>query len=133
MSPFAADLKTSTMRWASIKYGEGTSLGSNFIFNSDKYSLTPQTSGTYFIYINLNFTCTYNCSAGVLSVHVGEELTCKVELKSVADETVVSEKCWTVSQIRGGELITQMTVPKEGLENWRLEKIGSGLGMFLVD
>lgn len=133
MSPPAGDLKTSTMRLVSFEYGEGTSVGSNFIFNAHQNSLMPKRVGTYFIYIDLNLTCTYNCSAGLLRVQVGDKLTCEVELPAVADSTVVTRKCWTVSQIQGGELLTQMTVPKEGLENWRLETSGSGLGMFLVD
>lgn len=133
MSPLAGELKTSTVHWTSFEYGEGTSVGSNFIFNPDENSLMPKAVGTYFIYIDLNLTCTYNCGAGLLSVHVGDKLTCEVELPAVADSTVVTRKCWTVSLVQGGRLLTQMTVPKEGLGNWRLESSGSGLGMFLVD
>lgn len=121
------------MHWTPIHYGEGTSLGSNFVFDADQNSLMPKHVGTYFIYIDLNLTCTYNCSAALFSVHVSDKLTCDVQLPAVADSRTVIRKCWTVSQIDQQSLFAQMTVPKEGLENWRLELRGSGLGMFHVD
>ncbi|KAI3352936.1 hypothetical protein L3Q82_019509, partial [Scortum barcoo] len=131
LSPPAGDLKTSTMQWAPVSYGAGNSVGSNFQFDKNQNSLKPVRVGTYFMYIELNFTCTFNCSEGLLIVHVDNKLTCEVKLP--ADSTSVSKKCWTVSQIDGQRLLTQMTLPKEGLENWKLELTGSGFGMFLVD
>lgn len=121
------------MPWTQVSYSAGKSVGSNFVFNEEQHSLTPVKAGTYFIYIELNLTCTYTCNKGLLSVRVGDKLTCEVELPDMADTTPVSKKCWMVSQLDGQRLLTQMTVPKEGLENWRLELSGSRLGMFLVD
>ncbi len=122
---------TSTMQWAPVSYGAGNSVGSNFMFDPDQNSLQPLRVGTYFIYIDLNLTCTYNCSPGILTVRLDNKLTCEVDLP--ADSTPVSKKCWTVSQIDGQKLLAQMIVPKEGLREWKLELTGSGFGMFLVD
>ncbi|KAI4832073.1 hypothetical protein KUCAC02_015056 [Chaenocephalus aceratus] len=129
----SSKLQNSTMELSQIEYGAGLSVGSNFQFEEGTHSLKAKQVGYYFIYINLNLTCTYQCSAGLLSVRLGDKLTCEVELPALADTTPVSRKCWTVSRLDGQKLFTQMTVPKEGLQNWRLELNTSGLGMFLVD
>lgn len=123
-------LENSTMQWANISHGAGTSLGSNFVFDSVQHSLKPVQDGTYFMYVELNLTCTSICNAGVLTVKVGDELTCKVELP--AGILPVSRKCWTVTRLRNQRLLTQMTVQK-GLEDWKLELGGSGFGIFLID
>lgn len=133
LSPPIGKLQNSTMELSQIEYGAGLSVGSNFQFEEGTHSLKAKQVGYYFIYINLNLTCTYQCSAGLLSVRLGDKLTCEVELPALADTTPVSRKCWTVSRLDGQKLFTQMTVPKEGLQNWRLELNTSGLGMFLVD
>ncbi|XP_076585113.1 uncharacterized protein LOC143319783 [Chaetodon auriga] len=129
----SSELKTSTMQWAPVAYGAGTSVGNNFLFDAQQNSLKPKKVGNYFMFIDLNLTCTFNCTAGHLSVHIGDKLTCEVELPAVADKTPVSRKCWTVSRIDGQKLLTQMTVPKEGLQYWKLELSSSRFGMFLVD
>ncbi|XP_068448677.1 uncharacterized protein [Clinocottus analis] len=133
LEAISSELKTSTMQWAPVNFDAISSVGSNYLFDSEQHSLKAERTGNYFMYISLNFTCTFNCSAGLLTVHVADKLTCEVQLPAVADSTPVSRKCWTVSQLQGQKLLTQMTVPKEGLENWRLELGSSGLGMFLVD
>ncbi|XP_029293796.1 uncharacterized protein LOC115012353 [Cottoperca gobio] len=133
LEAISSDLQTSTMQWTPVSYGAGKSLGSNFLFDAVQQTLKAKRVGTYFIYIDLNLTCTYNCNAGLLSVHVGDKLNCEVELPAMADTTPVSKKCWTVSRMEGQTLATQMTVPKDGLKNWKLELIGSRFGMFLVD
>lgn len=120
------------MRWASIAHGEGASVGSNFIFNEDQNTLMPKYKGTYFMYINMNLTCTHKCSAGILRVKVGDKLNCEIELPVVADNRTVNKQCWTVKTFDSERLLAQMTVPKEGLENWKLE-LSSGWGMFLVN
>lgn len=120
------------MRWTSIDYAEGTPVGSNFVFNKDQNTLMPQRAGTYFMYINMNLTCTHKCSAGVLKVKVDDKLTCEIELPVVADNRTVTRQCWTVQKFDRKSLLAQMTVPEEGLENWKLE-LSSGWGMFLVD
>lgn len=119
------------MKWAPVAYGEGDSIGNKFIFKHDQNSLNPRQMGTYFMYIEVNLTCTFNCTAGVLKLHVGDKLTCNVNLP--AHTRSVSEKCFTVTPLDTKELVTQMVVPKHELENWKLEMTGSGLGMFLVD
>ncbi|XP_034542742.1 uncharacterized protein LOC117815251 [Notolabrus celidotus] len=128
-------LQSCTMPLNLVVYGEGTSVGSNFVFDENLNSLKPLKDGTYFIYMELNFTCTSTCSAGVLSVSVGDKLTCEVELpdRPRPGATPVSRRCWTVTQKNTQGLHAQMTVPKTGLRNWQLELKGSGLGMFLVD
>lgn len=130
---FAGVLTTQTMHLDVVEHGNGTSKGSLFDFNRDHYSLQPQQAGFYFIYINLNLTCTHQgrCSSGRLTVQVGDKLACEVDLQS--QDTHLTRKCWTVSQVNRQKLLTQMTVPESGLSNWKLELKGSGLGMFLVD
>lgn len=120
------------MHWALIEHGQGTSVGSNFAFNEDQSTLMPKRVGTYFMYINMNLTCTHKCSAGVLKVKVDNKLTCEIELPDVADTRTVTRQCWTVKKFNSESLLAQMTVPKEGLGNWKLE-LSSGWGMFLVD
>lgn len=120
------------MSWADVPYGAGTSVGSNFLFNKVQHSLRPKREGMYFMYLNLNLSCTHTCNAGLLAVHLGDKLTCGVHLP--ANSTHVSRKCWTVSWMDGElELLAQMVVPKEGLTDWKLESTGSSVGMFLVD
>ncbi|XP_034752483.1 uncharacterized protein LOC117959437 [Etheostoma cragini] len=128
----SSKLENSTMHWAAVNYGTGRSVGSNFLFNEKQHWLKAEKDGTYFIYIELNLSCTYDCNAGILRVKVGDKLTCEVELPAVADSTPVSKKCWTVSQLNGQKLLTEMIVPT-GLQNWKLELSGSKFGMFLVD
>ncbi|XP_040002475.1 uncharacterized protein LOC120800437 [Xiphias gladius] len=129
----SSELKNSTMHWAPVYYGAGMSVGSNFLFNPEQQSLKPERSGMYFMYIDLNFTCTYTCEAGLLSVSVGSKLTCEVELPVSNSSTPVSKKCWAVTQMDGEKLFTQMTVPEKGLQHWKLTLETSGFGMFLVD
>lgn len=131
-SPLAGELENYTMSLRSVYFGEGTSVGSNFVFDEEQRSLTPNTAGMYFIYIDLNFTCTYSCTSGLLSVKLDDKLTCEVNLPSVADSTPVTKKCWAVRRLERQRLFTQMTVPKGGLDNWKLTLKGSGLGMMLM-
>lgn len=124
-------LENTTMKWAPVSHGEGKSIGSKLIFISEKNSLSPRQKGTYFIYIEVNLTCTSQCADGVLRLHVGNKLTCDVELP--AHKRSVRKKCWTVRTLGAQELTTHMVVPENGLKDWKLELTGSGLGMFLVD
>nr|XP_057940188.1 uncharacterized protein LOC131136882 [Doryrhamphus excisus] len=132
----SSKLVNSTMQWAPVHYGTGMSVGSNFHFDSSQHSLRPQREGTYFLYLDLNLTCTCafgrHCSAGRLSVQVGDKLSCQVELPE--GSMPESKRCWTVSWMDSDtRLLTHMSVPKNGLQNWKLELSGSNLGMFLVD
>lgn len=130
----SSELQNSTMKWRVINYGVGNSMGSNFIFDSAQHSLKVKRDGIYFMYVNLNFTCPYHCTAGVLSVDLSDKLTCKVELPASNDSKPVTKKCWTVSWMdTESSLSSQMTIPEVGLKYWKLELRGSGFGMFLVD
>ncbi|XP_061588060.1 uncharacterized protein LOC133452616 [Cololabis saira] len=124
-------LDNGTLKWATIKYGEGTSVGSNFEFNPNQHSLRPKQAGTYFIYISVNVSCSFKCKAGKLRLIVSDKLSCDVDL--TANTASVSKKCWTVTRLNGEGLITSTIVPKEGLKDWKLELPGSQFGMFLVD
>lgn len=128
-----SDLSQSmTMQWAPVHYGAGQSVGSNFKFDPVKHMLEPERDGMYFMYVELNFTCTFNCSASLIRVDVADKLTCEVKLPAVTDSTPVTKKCWAVSRIHKQGLVSQLTVPAEQLQYWRLERTGSGFGMFLV-
>ncbi|KAM4594211.1 uncharacterized protein V3H82_027163 [Fundulus diaphanus] len=133
LKPKKSALENCTMPWTSISYDERTSLGSNFEYNSLKYSLKPKKKGIYFIYIQVTVSCTSHCKAGVLKLELLNKLTCNVELTADIEKTPVSKKCWTVGHLDSQDLTTQVTVPEEGLENWRLELNSSGLGMFLIE
>lgn len=128
-------LKTGNMALEAFIYGDEKSFGSNFDFDPKQLSLKPKKEGTYFIYIDLNFTCTNICPQGVVRVSVSDKLTCEVELpeRSEPSATPVNKRCWTVARIEPEKLHTHMTVPETGFRNWMLEKKGSGLGVFLVD
>ncbi|KAF7643647.1 hypothetical protein LDENG_00235790 [Lucifuga dentata] len=129
----SSELRNFSMPLTPVLYGAGMSVGGHFHFNQAQHSLQPTQEGTYFMYLDLTVTCISQCSAGVLTVRLGEKLTCKMNLPATA-ETPVSRKCWTVSWMDGQTpLVTQMTVSEKGLENWKLEVSKSGLGMFLVD
>ncbi|XP_041838178.1 uncharacterized protein LOC121637895 [Melanotaenia boesemani] len=125
------ELLNATLNWTPVHYGEGTSLGSNYEFNNDQFSLKPRREGSYFMYINLKVTCIAKCKAGVLNLNVANKLTCDVELS--AHKTSVSKKCWTVSPLLGESMVIKMTVPEEGLQNWKLDMPDSSFGIFLVD
>lgn len=133
LSSLLGQLDNITIPWDSVKFGEGTSVGNNYEYDSMKHSLKPMNEGFYFIYIQVTVSCTHKCKAGVLKLDVLEKLTCSVELTADVEKSPVSKKCWTVSQLRGEELITHMTVPKNGLTNWSLDLNNSHFGMFLVD
>lgn len=121
------------MTWNVVQDGNGTSKGDLFEFNPAQNYVQPKQAGVYFIYVNLNLTCTHrgHCEQGRLTVQVGDKLTCEVDLQG--NTTHVARTCWTVTQVNTQKLLAQMSVSKDGLSNWKLELKGSGLGMFLVD
>lgn len=121
------------MTWAVKEFGEGTSKGDLFDFYPETHCLQPKREGMYFLYLNLNFTCIVrdNCTSGRLTVQVEDKLTCEVNLRS--DEPHHTAKCWAVTHMKSQKLFAQMTVPKTGLQSWKLELNSSGLGAFLVD
>lgn len=130
----SSQVENSTMTWSPVYYGAGTSIGSRFSFNAEHHSLQPKQQGNYFIYLDLKFSCTYKCKAGLLTVQLGSHLNCSVQLPEWAEATPVSRKCWTVARMDGVErLVAQMIVPEAGLANWKLDLTSSGQGIFLVD
>lgn len=134
LSPPAGNLsKNVTMMWTPVYHGTGQSVGNNFKFDPVKHMLKPEQDGMYFMYVELNFTCTFTCSASLIRVNVADKLTCEVQLPAVTDSTPVTKKCWTVSSINKNSegLVSHLTVPQQ-LQDWKLEALGSGLGMFLV-
>lgn len=129
----SSELKNRTVLLRLIHDGEGTSVGNQYTFNEVQSSLLPKKEGTYFMYIQLNFTCNKTCNKGVLTVTFGDELTCEVKLPHKNDSTSETKKCWTVSQVKKQRLNSQMTIKEGKLENWSLDLNTSGVGMFLVD
>ncbi|KAM8842324.1 uncharacterized protein ACB058_013998 [Synchiropus picturatus] len=129
-----SELKNSVMSWAPVSYKTGKSVGDKFHFSEKQHSLTTSKEGSYFIYLDLNLTCTHHCSAGLLTVTLGDKLTCQVQLPTTKAATPVSQRCWTVARMEvDSALLAHMTVPEDGLRNWKLELKGSNMGIFLVD
>lgn len=133
-----SELRNSTITWAEFKQGSWKSVGNNVDFDEKQHSLKPNQEGTYLMFIDLHVTCTAKCNAGLLRVHVGDKLTCELELpaKPVNESRkswTVSRKCWTVSWLNDDKLFAQMTVSEGEMNNWKLESSGSGFGMFLVN
>ncbi|CAL8330742.1 unnamed protein product [Lota lota] len=127
------ELKNGTMKWTIIRHGEGTSVGSLFVFHERHHSIKTTQDGHYFIYIDLKLTCSFNCNAGQFTVSIGDRLTCTFELPQWAETTPVYRKCWQVTRMDKDErLITQMSAPKQ-LDKWTIDVAASGLGIYLVD
>ncbi|XP_028257317.1 uncharacterized protein LOC114433146 [Parambassis ranga] len=123
------ELNNSTMKWFVVHYGHGTSVGSNFIYNSDDGSLMAKKTGSYFLYLDLKLECVHSCGAGILTVAVGNKLKCEVALQ--AGSVSESRRCWSVSGINTDDkLMGQMSVSGTNLNNWKLD---SQIGMFLID
>lgn len=135
MSPPAGELLNRTVTFEERLHGESRSVGSNFHFKQDHSSLTPLIEGNYFLFVKVNVTCVdRRCAAGRLRLDVGEQLSCELLLPVKSDKVPVSKQCWTVQRLSSKGLQTTMTVfSEEPLDNWRLERDTSGLGMFLVD
>ncbi|KAK5602711.1 hypothetical protein CRENBAI_002490 [Crenichthys baileyi] len=133
LKPKASQLDNMTMPWHTVNFFGTTSVGSNFLYDPSSYSLKPLKTGIYFMYIQVNVSCTHKCKAGVLKVEVFNKLTCNVELTADVEKTTVSKKCWTVEQLDSELLVAHMTVPENKLENWALDLNSSGLGIFLVE
>lgn len=134
----AGDVKNGTMQWEPIEYRNTTTLGSRYSYYSKHGTLRTEKGGTYFMYTQLNLTCTWKCGSGSLRVTFednqrNEHLSCTLHLPNTTSIPVV-EKCWTVIHHLEPEsrLIAKMhaTAPPRG---WSLDLNHSGFGMFLVD
>ncbi|XP_061736525.1 uncharacterized protein LOC133538771 [Nerophis ophidion] len=131
LEAISSKLVSSTMLWDSVKYGSRDSVGSNFEFRPAQGVLVPKLEGTYLMYLNLNLSCTSSCSPGRLTVLVGDKLTCEVELANSMRE--IKQCCVQTRMESNTPLLANMRVPKDGLQNWKLELIGSNFSMLLLD
>ncbi|KAF7689217.1 uncharacterized protein LOC124377838 [Silurus meridionalis] len=136
----SSELKNGSMLWHPIKYGNTTSVGKRYEYISNQGVLKMKQEGTYFLYAQLNLTCTGPCANGSLSIifndeNLTEQLYCSIHLhlpKTPSGHLV--EKCWTVMPrvAANTRLMARMharVVPKA----WRLDLNHSGFGIFLVD
>ncbi|XP_061888585.1 uncharacterized protein LOC133639352 isoform X1 [Entelurus aequoreus] len=127
----SSKLVSSTMLWESVKQGSTDSVGSNFEFRPGQGVLEPKLEGTYLIHLNLNLSCTSSCSPGRLTVLVGDKPSCEVELAHSTRE--IKRCCVKTWMDRNTPLLAKMKVPKDGLQNWKLELIGSNFSMLLLE
>ncbi|XP_041958888.1 uncharacterized protein LOC121718099 [Alosa sapidissima] len=127
-----------TMKWDAIDIGNGSSIGANFDYDSVQRMLTVKREGSYFIYLNLNFTnvdlgCDRNSTVQVTLKSKGRVLlSCEVKLK---DCPTVTERCWDVVKHldRDSRISGDISVHGEKLSGWKLVSNDSGFGMFVVD
>lgn len=130
-------LMTRTMEWSAVSYRDGTSVGSNYVFDPKQHSLRVIQAGNYFMYLELNVTCHHRCEAGHFTVHLSDKLSCKVQLPANIS-TPVNTNCWAVSWLSADTyLLSQMDVASvpigQSIKGWKLALRGSGFGMFLVN
>lgn len=135
----AGELKTGVMAWETFAYGKGQTIGSRYSYEEKQNVLNIKEGGTYFLYVQLNFSCTGRCPSGQFTVsfynkHNSEELSCTVSLPVWSEEAPHSQTCWRVVTFPENENRLMAKSQTEGtLDNWKLEMNDSGFGMFLVD
>lgn len=125
-----------TVKWEGIDFGDGSSIGTNFVFDKDQSKLTVKRGGSYFIYLNLSFRIIdlNHSTNGKVKVTLKSSkrklLTCEVKLT----QGNMQEKCWAVAQhLQEGSDITADMDVHGSLSGWKLVSNESGFGMFLVD
>lgn len=135
----AGELKTGVMAWESFPYGKGQSIGSLYTYNKDQNALDIKESGSYFLYVQLSFSCTGKCQSGQFTVtfnnqHKMKEFTCSVSLPEQHKETPQSQTCWRVVTFpeSNNRLLAKSEITGQ-LGDWKLTLNDSGFGMFLVD
>ncbi|XP_042614864.1 uncharacterized protein LOC109088351 [Cyprinus carpio] len=134
-----SELKTGVMAWETFAYGKGQTIGSRYSYEEKQNVLNIKEGGTYFLYVQLNFSCTGRCPSGQFTVsfynkHNSEELSCTVSLPVWSEEAPHSQTCWRVVTFPENENRLMAKSQTEGtLDNWKLEMNDSGFGMFLVD
>ncbi|KAL0202308.1 hypothetical protein M9458_000326, partial [Cirrhinus mrigala] len=132
-------LKSGVMEWESFQYGTEQTIGSLYSYDEKQNVLDVKESGSYFLYVQLNFSCTGGCSTGQFTVtfynqYSMKELTCSVSLPKSSHETPHSQTCWRVVTFTENKNRLIAKSHREGtLGNWKLELNDSGFGMFLVD
>ncbi|KAG7491268.1 hypothetical protein MATL_G00001290 [Megalops atlanticus] len=137
-----SQLSNGTMKWAPKAYGTGKTVGSAYTFRNYENALEVQRTGSYFLYTNLQLTCTAGCSGGVVTVRFlateeaeagqqKEALRCRVELAqgSLAPH---SRQCFGVVQLKSADKLSAHMELEGELRHWKLE-LDSGFGIFLVD
>ncbi|XP_056625824.1 uncharacterized protein LOC130438076 [Triplophysa dalaica] len=133
-------LKNGTMTWEPIEYGDSQSVGALYDYNNQQSVLKVAASGSYFLYVQLNFSCMHKCPEDRFTVKFKDQnantrLTCSVTLPNGTQP--VSHTCWSVltlsekdSRLLAGSEFTEFF---ETSVNWKLELNDSGFGMFRVD
>ncbi|KAA0721710.1 hypothetical protein E1301_Tti021371 [Triplophysa tibetana] len=135
-----SELKDGVMMWEPIKHGDTQSLGALYDYKNNKRVLEVAASGSYFLYVQLNFSCMHICPAARFTVKFKDQsantrLTCSVSMPNGTQP--VSHTCWSVvtlsekgSQLLAGSEFIEFSEPSG---NWKLELNDSGFGMFRVD
>ncbi|XP_059407701.1 uncharacterized protein LOC132142079 [Carassius carassius] len=136
-----SELKSGVMAWESIAYGRGQTIGSLYSYDKKQNVLNVNESGSYFLYVQLTFSCAGICPSGPSDQFTvsfnnrlnNVELTCTVSLHEWREDTPISKTCWRVVTFpENGERIVAKSQFK-GSSDWKLEMNDSGFGMFLVD
>ncbi|XP_026874674.2 uncharacterized protein LOC113582858 [Electrophorus electricus] len=94
-----SQIVTDVMKWEPVKYGNGTTMGSRYSYNTNQEALTVSQQGSYFLYTQLRFTCVHKCNSTTLTVTFQDQfavkhLSCTVKLPENFEP--VMNKCWTV-------------------------------------
>lgn len=130
----SSELSDRNMLWDAVSFLDGQSVGSFYKFDSRQQSLQVKQAGTYFMYLELNVTCTYRCDPGRFSVQVLDKLNCEVDLPMHNSSEPFTKQCWTVSMLPADTyLLPQMTVSNGRMPSWKLHSKGTGFGIFLVN
>nr|XP_055062569.1 uncharacterized protein LOC129445382 [Misgurnus anguillicaudatus] len=141
-----SELKPGVMKWETIEYGEGESIGSLYQYEEKQSVLNVMASGSYFLYAKLTFYCVHVCPPAHFNVIFYDQLetkqlTCSVSLPDYSNSNAshpVTRTCWQVVTLlkKESRLLAKTEFTEELTEkqkNWRLELNDSGFGMFLVD
>ncbi|XP_051560135.1 uncharacterized protein LOC127444663 [Myxocyprinus asiaticus] len=138
-----SQLKENVMEWESIPYGKGQSIGSMYSYEKNQRVLNVNEAGSYFLYVQLTFSCTHICPAGQFTTSFynqdnKKQLTCTVSLPKMPDmngSLPVSRTCWHVITLpeQKSRLLAKTEFSEQTLNNWKLDLNDSGFGMFLVD
>ncbi|XP_051993165.1 uncharacterized protein LOC127651404 [Xyrauchen texanus] len=138
-----SELTKGVMDWESILYGKGQSIGSMYSYDKNQRVLNVNKAGSYFMYVQLTFSCTHICPSGQFTTSIynrddKKQLTCTVSLPETPGmngSAPVSRTCWHVITLpdQQSRLIAKTEFSKQTLNHWKLELNDSGFGIFLVD
>lgn len=110
-------------------------VGSSFVFNPVQHHLTVKESGSYFMYLELNLTCTTPSQTGLIRVQVSDILSCDVHLShsTCSQHQPTAHRCWAVRPLgTNASLLFDMSLPHGLHSKWGLQLHGVSFGMFLV-